>query len=162
MQYICICSHITVKNYWYWTSVDIRYLITREALYNIWFPTVPILALSSATSTTSTDTRALLNGWNKKILDTFRFSIGREKDTVPVFESEVEKRSSVDYVVKKDKKARILLLRIAYNLKKDKKARILLLRIAYNLSRLLPPYSQLVHHISWAPSVIVRKIKHCV
>ena len=142
--YMYICSHITVKSYWYWTSVDIRYLIIREALYNVWFPTVPNLALSSATSTTSTDTRALLNGWNKKILDTFRFSIGREKDTVPVFESEVEKRSSVDYVVKKDKKARILLL-----------------RIAYNLSRLLPPYSQLVHHISWAPSVIVRNIKHC-
>ena len=58
---------MTVKNYWYWTSVDIRYLVTREALYNIQLPTVPILALSRATSTTSTDTRALLNGWNKTI-----------------------------------------------------------------------------------------------
>ena len=58
---------MSVKKYWYWTSVDTRYLITREALYNIWFPTVPILALSRAISTTSTDTRALLNGWNKTI-----------------------------------------------------------------------------------------------
>ena len=58
---------MTVKNYWYWTSVDIRYLVTREALYNIQLPTVPILALSRATSTTSTDTRALLNGRNKTI-----------------------------------------------------------------------------------------------
>ena len=56
-----------MKKYWYWTSVDTRNLITREALYNIQLPTVPILALSRATSTTSTDTRALLNGWNKTI-----------------------------------------------------------------------------------------------
>ena len=55
---------MTVKNYWYWTSVDIRYLVTREALYNIQLPTVPILALSR---TTSTYTRALLNGRNKTI-----------------------------------------------------------------------------------------------
>ena len=53
-----------MKKYWYWTSVDTRNLITREALYYIWFPTVPILALSR---TTSTYTRALLNGWNKTI-----------------------------------------------------------------------------------------------
>ena len=55
---------MSVKKYWYWTSVDTRNLITREALYYIWFPTVPILALSR---TTSTYTRALLNGWNKTI-----------------------------------------------------------------------------------------------
>ena len=58
---------MSVKKYWYWTSVDTRNLITREALYNIQLPTGPILALSRATSTTSTDTRALLNGWNKTI-----------------------------------------------------------------------------------------------
>ena len=56
-----------MKKYWYWTSVDTRYLITREALNIIQLPTVPILALSRATSTTSTVTRALLNGWNKTI-----------------------------------------------------------------------------------------------
>ena len=56
---------MSVKKYWYWTSVDTRYLITREALHNIQLPTGPILALSRATSTTSTDTRALLNGRNK-------------------------------------------------------------------------------------------------
>ena len=56
-------SHVC-KELLYWTSVDIRHLITREALYYVWFPTVPILALSR---TTSTYTRALLNGRNKTI-----------------------------------------------------------------------------------------------